>query len=167
MNFEASANLFEMDKAEEHRAIMGIAPIVFTVFGIAQSAGSKRGFARRRSDGSTFVSIVDDNPKSRDWKNAVTAAASQHYTGDLLDCPIDLKLIFYRPRPLGHFGKRGVRASAPAYPVSRPDVLKLARAVEDALTGVIYRDDSQIVTETLIKRFGEPSRVEIIVQYQA
>jgi Holliday junction resolvase RusA-like endonuclease len=167
MNFEPNASLFELEKAEERVSVMGIAPITFTVYGNAQPAGSKRGFARRRGDGSSFISIVDANPKSRDWKNAVTSAARDFYKGDLLDCPINLKLIFYRPRAQGHFGAKGVRASAPAYPTTRPDVLKLARAVEDALTGVIYRDDSQIVTETLIKRFGEPSRVEIVIQYQA
>jgi Holliday junction resolvase RusA-like endonuclease len=43
----------------------------------------------------------------------------------------------------------------------KPDVLKLARAVEDALTGILYRDDAQIVTEVLRKRYGDPPRVEI------
>jgi len=35
-------------------------------------------------------------------------------------------------------------------------VLKLARAVEDALTGVIWADDAQIVDEVIRKRYGRP-----------
>ena len=160
------SELFE-DIAIAKPVIVGVEPIVFTIYGKPETAGSKRGFAMRRRDGSSFVTIVDDNPKSRDWKNAVSSAAHEHYKGNLLNCPINLHLVFYVPRPQGHYGKRGVRASAPSYPATRPDVLKLARAVEDALTGIVYRDDSQIVTETLMKRFGEPSRVEVTIQYQA
>jgi Holliday junction resolvase RusA-like endonuclease len=33
--------------------------------------------------------------------------------------------------------------------------------VEDALSGVTYRDDAQIVDERLRKHFGEPARVVI------
>ena len=35
-----------------------------------------------------------------------------------------------------------------------PDVLKLARGVEDALTGIVWRDDAQIVNESLNKVVG-------------
>ena len=36
--------------------------------------------------------------------------------------------------------------SAPKYKTSKPDVGKTARAVEDALTGIAWVDDSQVVT---------------------
>ena len=71
---------------------------------------------------------------------------------------------FYRPRPKGHFGAKGVRPSAPRYPTTKPDVLKLARAVEDALTGVLWRDDAQIVAESIYKDYGEPARVVVTVE---
>jgi Holliday junction resolvase RusA-like endonuclease len=51
--------------------------------------------------------------------------------------------------------------------VTRPDVLKLARAAEDALTGIVWRDDSQIVHETLAKVYGEPERLEVAVRRRA
>jgi len=37
------------------------------------------------------------------------------------------------------------------------------RAVEDALKGVVYVDDAQIVSELLDKRWGEPARVEVVI----
>lgn len=39
-----------------------------------------------------------------------------------------------------------------------PDVLKLARGVEDALTGIVWRDDAQIVNESLSKVVVAPPR---------
>lgn len=138
--------------------------IRITVYGQAEPAGSKRGFARQRNNGSTFVSIVDANPKSRDWKNAVTSAAREAYSGDLLNGPLSVTMVFYRPRPKSHFTTSGCLSKAgrtAVFPATKPDVLKLARGVEDALTGVVYRDDAQIVKELLEKHWGEPARCEI------
>ena len=137
--------------------------IEFEVFGSPQPAGSKRSFPFRRGDGSLGVRVTDDNPKGRDWKIAVAAAAPKLSPDTLLSGPLTVEFIFELPRPAGHFGKRGLLPSAPACPTVRPDVLKLARAVEDALTGVLWRDDSQIVFEALTKRYGERARLMVRV----
>jgi Holliday junction resolvase RusA-like endonuclease len=44
--------------------------------------------------------------------------------------------------------------------------LKLARAAEDALTQVIWRDDSQIVSEVLLKVYADsnPARLEVTIR---
>ena len=138
--------------------------ICFVVFGKPQTAGSKRAFPFRRKNGLLGVAVSDDNPKSRDWKNAVSDAGANQGLDGLLSGPLKLTLTFYAPRPKGHSGKKGLKATAPAYPITRPDVLKLARAVEDALTGVVWGDDSQVVNEVLFKRYGEPARVEIEIE---
>lgn len=135
--------------------------ISFSVFGKPAPAGSKRGFVNRRTGG---VIITDDSKNSRPWKAMVTDAAVRAMNGrSLLDGPLMLSLKFVLPRPKGHFGKRGLRSSAPAIPTVKPDLLKLARAVEDALTGICYRDDAQIAREILDKFFGEPARVEVCI----
>lgn len=137
--------------------------IAFTVYGTPQSAGSKRAFMR---PGFKHPSVVDANPKSKSWQNEVRAEAVKHFAGELLTGPLYLGLVFYRPRPAGHF-KKGGELSAygkrQSHPMTRPDALKLARGVEDALTKVVYRDDAQIVQENLIKRWGEPARCEITI----
>lgn len=138
--------------------------LTFTVFGRAQTAGSKRSFPFRRPNGALGVRVTDDNPKGRAWKEAVASSARQAYDGPLLDGPLQLGLRFILPRPKGHFGVKGLRGSAPPYPAVKPDLLKMARAVEDALTGVLWRDDALIVAELLRKEYGEPARVEIVVQ---
>ena len=139
-------------------------PITFEVLGTPQPAGSKRAFNWRARDGRSGTSIVDANPKAKDWKLQVAAAGGAAYQGELLEGPLAVEFIFELPRPKGHFGKRGLLASAPAAPTGKPDVLKLSRAVEDGLTGIIWRDDSQIVCEVLVKRYGEQARLRVTVQ---
>lgn len=46
-------------------------------------------------------------------------------------------------------------------PYIRPDIDKLARAVLDGLTGVVYRDDEQVVKLTAIKQYAETEGVQI------
>lgn len=140
--------------------------ITFTVFGIAQTAGSKRAFPFKKSDGTLGVRVSDDNPKGDNWKHAVAYSSREAYSGDLLSGPLAVTMRFYRPRPKGHFGKHGLNRTGLecSSPATRPDVLKLARCAEDALTGVLWRDDAQIVEEHLFKHWGEPARMEIEIQ---
>lgn len=142
----------------------------FCVLGLAQTAGSKRSFPFKRGDGSLGVRVTDDNPKTKSWQAQVANAASAAWfdvkplDAELLSGPLLFKVTFYLPRPKGHFGAKGLRASAPAFPDVRPDLLKLTRAIEDALSKVIWRDDAQIVSEHLEKVYGEPARVEVTVE---
>lgn len=135
--------------------------IEFTVHGTAAPAGSKRGFLNPRTG---RVMITDDSTRSRPWKAQVTDAAVQAMSGrDLLAGALSVTLSFTVARPKTHRGARGLRPSAPRFPTVRPDVDKLSRAVLDALTGVVYRDDAQIVRKLATKSYGEPARVEIRV----
>lgn len=146
--------------------------ISFTVYGQPQTAGSKRSFVPldrktkepfRRASGGIVVSTVDDNPKGKDWKNAIAYTASAACSGPLLNDALSVAMRFYRPRPKSHLGKAGLNkvGKENPRPTTKPDVLKLARCAEDALTGIVWRDDAQIVSETLEKHWGEPARVEI------
>jgi Holliday junction resolvase RusA-like endonuclease len=134
--------------------------VAFTVYGPAQPAGSK--VAGRTKDGRMFVR--DDAKRSRPWKTQVAQAAGEAMNGaPLFDGPLSLCVRFYMPRPKGHFGANGLLPSAPLYPTVRPDVTKLLRAIEDALTGIIWRDDSQVVAQHALKGYGEPACAEIEV----
>ena len=129
--------------------------ISFTVYGKPQPAGSKTGFPLPKKGGGTGVIIVDANPKAKSWQQEVRAAAAAAHDGPLLEGPVELFLLVNLVRPQVHFGTGGnsrkLKPSAPVYPASKPDLLKIARGIEDALTGLIYRDDAQIVIEGLRK----------------
>ena len=45
-----------------------------------------------------------------------------------------------------------------------PDIDKLARCALDALTGIVFRDDAQIVDLHATKRYGEPERAELTIR---
>ena len=80
---------------------------------------------------------------------------------------LQVEFAFYRVRPSGHkVGRNGPNKGwrEHPFPTSRPDLLKQARAIEDALNGVLYHDDSQIVTELLSKRWGEAPGVTITIR---
>lgn len=135
-----------------------------TVYGEAQPAGSKRSFYSQKLRRSF---VVDDNKKSRPWKDLVSQEAGKVAAG-MLEGPLLLVVTFYRARPAGHYGSGRnageLRASAPPFPTVRPDATKLLRGIEDALIGVLYRDDAQIVRQIVDKQWGDPARVIVRVE---
>lgn len=138
--------------------------ISFVVVGVAQSAGSKRAITHRYT-GKTVV--IDDAKGSGPWKKAVAAAALEVKPAELLEGPLMLRLSFVFERPKGHYG-RGRNAgvllpSAPREPSVRPDLTKLTRAVEDALTKVIWADDAQVTRQILSKSYGPVAGVKVNV----
>lgn len=158
-----------------------IAPVdyllAFSVDGTPRPAGSKRAFVPRGKDGKpvmrngrVLTTVVDANPKSKDWKTDISLAAKQ-LRGDLplLQGPLQVSFTFRLRRPKNHYrtGKNAalLKDDAPQFPICKPDALKLARAVEDALTGIVWVDDAQIVRESLWKVYvGMDEREGVDVQ---
>lgn len=135
--------------------------IAFTVFGTPAPAGSKRALL---APGSSRPVVVDASTSTKPWQAAVRAEAAAVMDGrPLINSAVWVEMRFFFPRPKAHYGTKGLRESAPEYRTQKPDVIKLARAAEDALTGVLWRDDSQVVSAQLRKGWGEPARCEIKV----
>lgn len=80
--------------------------------------------------------------------------------------PMSIRIEFLFPRPKAHYNARGgLTPRAPAHPAKRPDVDKLARAVLDALTGLVWADDAQVVRLLAVKAYstkGEPTTTIVI-----
>lgn len=137
-----------------------------TVYGRAQPAGSKRAFVNKRTGRAI---VVDDAKGTKPWQQQVAGAALDACAGEpiLLDGPLVLVARFHLQRPKGHFrtGRNAhlLRDAAPAYPMGKPDTTKLLRAVEDALTSIVWRDDAQVVYQVASKHYGAPERCEIDV----
>jgi crossover junction endodeoxyribonuclease RusA len=133
-----------------------------TVYGTAAAQGSKtRGVA---ANGRPF--FREANPDLKRWRSQVAQAAGEAYVGGILDEPVGLDLVFWRPRPVGHFNTTGGLAAAgrrSPYPTGAPDLDKLARAICDALTGVVFTNDARIVDERIRKAWGERACVRIRV----
>ncbi len=147
--------------------------ITFTVYGKQIPQGSKRTVPIYR-DGKpvmigdrTLTRVAPDNPGLPGWRQEIAHVARRAYDGESLDGPISLTVCIVRPRPKGHFGSGRnagkLKESAPHFPTTRPDSLKLVRAVEDAITGVLYLDDAQIVRHTINKEFGREYSLTVTV----
>ncbi len=132
--------------------------IEFWVYGQAVPQGSNRVYKGR---------VVGVNPRLGYWREAVARAAAEKYSAPLFTEAMSLEVIFYRHRPASHYGTGRnagkLKASAPRFPTTTPDLDKLVRAIDDALTGVLWRNDSQVVKIQSRKFYGEQSRAYIRV----
>jgi crossover junction endodeoxyribonuclease RusA len=152
----------------------------FTTYGVAAPQGSK---IRNRYGG-----MRESSKRLQPWRADVARAAAVammparvqsrvlagYYTAGSDDVPrplleggLAVRLLFVLPRPKGHYGTgrnaERLRLRAPAFPAVTPDIDKAARAVLDALTGVVMRSDAQVVTLHAEKRYGSPARCEVTV----
>lgn len=130
------------------------------VYGKPQPAGSKRHVGHGR--------IVDANPLTKSWQQEIATEGLRVRNGrGPLQGPLELRVDFYLPRPRSHYhtGKNAgrLKVNAPDQPTSRPDTTKLVRAVEDALTGVWYADDAQLVEQVARKFYSTTPRAMISV----
>lgn len=68
---------------------------------------------------------------------------------------VSVRLGFVMPRPASTPKKR----TPPA--IKRPDIDKLVRAVLDAVKGVLWVDDGQVISAPACKLWGAPARCEL------
>lgn len=122
--------------------------------GIPKAKGSLRAFVvTDRRTGAPQARVRNDNPATRPWAAAVSAAAmeARGYTAPitfLRDVGVGLQATFYLPRPQRVLSKRCL------HPVVKPDLDKLLRAILDACTGILWTDDSQVVAVTAVKAYA-------------
>lgn len=140
----------------------------FVVFGVAQPKGNLRAFMR---PGMHFPIVTESNRSVKSWSQLVAEGAN-HALAQLpasdrgvLEGPVRLTMAFYLPRP-----KKFARRGMPVAHLTAPDWDKLSRAVSDALTHVVYRDDKQVVEAIVGKFYAEVDdtpRVEVRVESTA
>lgn len=91
----------------------------------------------------------------RDLRERAIEALTARGLGCATEQPFEVELALYMPRPNGDFDRGGaVRDRARAEPWTKPDLDKLERAVLDALTGVVYDDDSRVCRVVKQKKFA-------------
>jgi Holliday junction resolvase RusA-like endonuclease len=137
-----------------------VSGVRFDVPGEAKTAGSKKAFVVTPKGGGRPRAVVTDDagePGKR-WRKQVALAARVAMSGEpLLPGALTLYANFYVKRPQDHYvandRTRELKDRAPRYPTLRPDTTKMLRAVEDAITGVVYHDDSQVCDQHVSKRY--------------
>ena len=147
--------------------------IAFFVQGTPRPAGSKRFFSARQ--------VVDMSGKAGTaWRKKVKQAAKEamEESGyDITESPVELWIDFSMPRPKHHYSKKGGLTAKYQgqhnWHIIRPDATKLLRSAEDAMTGVVWKDDAQVVDIQLCKtwaiqdspdeeKYGAHIRIELL-----
>jgi crossover junction endodeoxyribonuclease RusA len=93
--------------------------------------------------------LVESSKAVAPWRTTVAWSVSQVWKDGPLTGEVQVELEFVMPRPAGTPKRR----TPPA--VKRPDIDKLARAVLDALSKVVWADDSLITDLHPTKRLAE------------
>ena len=103
-----------------------------------------------------FVRTYDPS-NSKNWKETVKWQAIEHKKqGYVIEGAIGMTLMFFLPRPKS-LPKRIQEHT------KKPDLDNLSKAIKDALKGICYKDDSQIINLLASKQYGIETGVEIII----
>lgn len=102
-----------------------------------------------------FVRVYDPE-NSRDWKRTVQSQVIAEWPRGIppFDGAVSLDLVFFLPRPKS-LPKKVLHHT------KRPDLDNLTKAIQDAVRGIVYRDDAQVVELHVRKVFGERPGVEV------
>jgi Holliday junction resolvase RusA-like endonuclease len=123
--------------------------ITITVYGLPAPQGSKS-FKGMRGG---HAVMVESSKNVKPWREAVKWAAIEHAKGVRLKGPVILTIAFTMPKP-----------KKPAYsvPATKPDLSKLLRSTEDALTDAgIWEDDARVVCCAMSKVYpGHPGSLD-------
>jgi len=129
-------------------------PITLVIYGKPAPQGSKRHIGKGV--------MVESSKAVKPWREDVRSAAAKLINCDCpdqcggllpgypIDGPVVVRMVFTSTRPRTHYrtGKNShlLRGSAPARPSTAPDLSKLIRSTEDALTAAgLWRDDARVV----------------------
>jgi crossover junction endodeoxyribonuclease RusA len=128
----------------------------FSVIGTPQPQGSSRAFIPK---GWKRAIITSANSKLKPWRQEIAGIAQCEMEKRRLalieGVPISVRADFFFDRP---------KSVKKLFKLTKPDCDKLLRGLFDALTGVVFKDDSQVVECTMTKGFGLPSRVDVFVE---
>lgn len=107
---------------------------------------------------------VYDPPKVANFKRILRSLAVNQYARPPLLGPLSVSLTFYRPvqKSISQ-SERELRLSNESKPVVKPDTDNYVKATLDALNGVLWHDDAQIVKIIGEKRYGDHPRITVSV----
>jgi Holliday junction resolvase RusA-like endonuclease len=125
--------------------------------------GQRRFIPYTRDSGIPIVNVVDSSGKAGTaWREEIRSACAQalDVAHELVDGPIAVRVIFYGESPKKRYGTGRnadtLKPNADRLPHQSdlPDGTKLARALEDALNGLLWVDDRRVCELWWSRKFG-------------
>ena len=128
----------------------------------ADPVGKQR--ARYAKRGNFVQTYTPD--KTRNYETLIKEAAIEAMgSSEPLETPVTLYLYIRAPIPKS-LSKKRIEACLNGLekPIKKPDASNVLKSVEDAMNGVVYKDDSQIVNIHVSKVYSSVSGVDVCVK---
>lgn len=114
-----------------------------------------------------FVKAYDP-AKSRNYKAFVKLIAQEEMLAQgwrYTELPLAVTITAYMSIPSSKSKKfKQAAALGVERPTKKPDVDNIFKCVTDAMSGIAYKDDKQIVAATVNKWYAEVPRVEVLIR---
>ena len=125
----------------------------FLLLGDPRPQGRPRFYKR-----GNFIGVYDPK-ESKEYKQTIAAQIAAQCPVYISDKAVSLEVEFVFARPKS-IPKKVIDH------VKKPDLDNLLKAVIDAITGIVIRDDSQIVSLNARKEYGDPPQTRLRVYYE-
>lgn len=103
-----------------------------------------------------------DPPKTATFKRKLHKLAKEMYHDAPVEGEIYLKVAFYREIQKSISKKEHDRRASGAHrPIVKADLSNYLKSFEDALNGVLWKDDAMIVHEEIDKYYSDKPRIEV------
>lgn len=141
-------------------------PITINLVGDPQGKGRARSFMYRKKTTGQMAIGHHTPEKTATYEGMIRTVAMQEIGNKApFDCPVEFVMRAIFPVPASWSTKKRQRAlTGEIKPGKKPDLDNIAKAWNDALNGVVYRDDSLICRMTLDKRYGPQALVVVTVR---
>lgn len=138
--------------------------VELNVLGTPSPKGSGRAILIQTSNGPIARFIPSSSSKNSTdraaWESAIRYKAREvlgvRAEPVFMNVAVAIDVTFRMRRLASHFGKNGLKPSAPSVPTVSPDIDKLLRSTLDALTGLVFDDDSRVSTLIARKMYASP-----------
>ena len=128
----------------------------------ADPVGKQRARYARRGN---FVQTYTPD-KTRNYESLIKEAATEAMgSSEPLETPVNLYLYIRAPIPQS-YSKKKVADCLNGFekPIKKPDASNVLKSVEDAMNGVVYKDDTQIVNIHVTKVYSSQSGIDVCVK---
>jgi Holliday junction resolvase RusA-like endonuclease len=128
----------------------------------ANPVGKQR--ARYAKRGNFVQTYTPD--KTRNYESLIKEAAIEAMgSSEPLETPVNLYLYIRAPIPKS-LPKKRMEACLNGLekPIKKPDASNVLKSVEDAMNGVVYKDDSQIVNIHVSKVYSSVSGIDVCIK---
>ena len=117
-------------------------------------------FARRGKFVSTYTPT-----KTRTYEDTIKVAARQAMTIEPLQTPVTVFVYISVPIPASYSKKRKQAClSGFEKPMKKPDIDNVSKCFLDAMNGIVYVDDVQVISLHMTKVYSTVGMVEVMVK---